>query len=706
VLNNWTRFIIKQRKLVLLFWFVALVFGLTSSTYLNSHLTTALTIPGTPSAHTDSLLSQHFNENVEGTFTIVYLFKNANSSQIKKYEDQIASAITSIPSANPAEEKAIGGTLFANINTSLSLSKAAGYTNILRRALQAVGLKGALVTGPPAIESDVTPVLASDLHRGELIGSTLALLLLLLVLGFSTQIFIPFLFAIGSISTTLGLIFLIAQRFLVVLYIPNIVELIGLGLAIDYSLLILFRLKRELEQTPEDLNASIVRTMASAGRTVALSGLTVAIALMTLTLVPIPFVRSLGVASSLVPLVSLAGAFTLLPALLSLVNSSTSRPLLWTSAFRSLSRLIVRKPLIVALSALILLLGLGASALSLHITPSSLTAVPNQLESQRALSLATSTVGSGVITPNQLLIDLGAPSQALSTPIIAARAALSTQLLKNPEVVVVANGSKPPYIDSTGRYLRIFIIGRHSFGTVQSQALVKQLRAIDLAGFGFPHSAALYIAGAAAQGADLIHVLARSLPWIIFLALFLTFFLLMRAFKSIILPIKAILLDLISLAVSFGVVVLAFGHQTLSRILGIYRLDQVEAWAALFLFVLLFGVSMDYEIFIISRIKEAKERGLSNTDAIVEGVTQTGIVVTTAALIFIGAVSGLALGHFAGLQEIGIGLGFGVLIDATIVRGLLLPSAMVLLGRWNWWLPTPLARLMKTSPRPLNEVRG
>ena len=115
---------------------------------------------------------------------------------------------------------------------------------------------------------------------------------------------------------------------------------------------------------------------------------------------------------------------------------------------------------------------------------------------------------------------------------------------------------------------------------------------------------------------------------------------------------------------------------------------------------------MDYEIFIISRIKEAKDRGLSNTDAIIEGVTQTGIVVTTAALIFVGAVSGLALGHFAGLQEIGIGLGFGVLIDATIVRGLLLPSAMVLLGRWNWWLPTPFARLIKTSPKPLNEVRG
>jgi len=125
-----------------------------------------------------------------------------------------------------------------------------------------------------------------------------------------------------------------------------------------------------------------------------------------------------------------------------------------------------------------------------------------------------------------------------------------------------------------------------------------------------------------------------------------------------------------------------------------------------FLFVLLFGVSMDYEVFIISRIKEGRDRGATNSEAILEGITESGIIVTTAALIFIGAVSGLVLGHFAGLQELGIGLVFGVLVDATIIRGLLLPSLMVLLGRWNWWLPTSVARIMKTSPAPLDEVRG
>ena len=166
------------------------------------------------------------------------------------------------------------------------------------------------------------------------------------------------------------------------------------------------------------------------------------------------------------------------------------------------------------------------------------------------------------------------------------------------------------------------------------------------------------------------------------------------------------MLDLISLSVAYGIVVLAFGNSAISKFLGIYHLNQIEAWAALFLFVLLFGISMDYEVFIISRIKEAKDAGLSNSEAISEGVTQTGIVVTTAALIFIGAVSGLALGHFAGLQEIGIGLAFGVFVDATIVRGLLLPSVMVLLGRWNWWAPEFMRGQNKTSPTPLLEERG
>lgn len=622
------------------------------------------------------------------------------------FELKIARSVKVIPMGVVTQERALGGNLFVSVGTGLSLRDAAKYTEPLRANLIKNGVGGSMVTGPPAIAHDVTPVLAEDLHRGEYIGLLIALALLLLVLGFSWQVLVPILFALGTVSATLGLIYLMAQKFLVVLYVPNIVELIGFGLAIDYSLLIIFRFRREISKTPKNSEIAIFQTMASAGRTVRISGLTVAIGLATLILVPIPFIRSLGITSILVPLVSLAAVFTLQPVLLSYFSKTHPSQRNYEAPFTRLASFIIRWPRIIAATSLLALGALSFSAFSLHLTPSSLTALPPQLESQRALAMVTSSAGAGVVTPNEIVIDLGSGGRASNNEVNLARVNLSHYLLKVPEILVVATGTKSPYVELSGQYLRLFVVGRHSFGTSESQVLVAQLRALKLQRFGFTAGATMYLGGAAAQGVDLLHVLGSSFPWILALALVLTFLLLARAFNSLILPLKAIILDLISLAVAYGIVVLSFGSGALSRALGIYHLTQIEAWACVFLFVLLFGVSMDYEVFMISGIKEAKDRGLSNSKAVAEGIAQTGIVVTASALIFVGAVAGLALSHFAGLQEVGIGLILGVLIDATIIRGLLLPSVMVLLGNWNWWMPARIARAMKTSPAPLNEVRG
>ena len=687
-------------------WLLIMAIGLLSGSKLNSHLTTSLSVPGSASAQADQILSEHFNENIEGTFTVLDNFKNSSNAQIDELEKEIAKASRVIPTASVSAQKAIGGILFVNIQTSLSLPRAARYTTLFRNSLKNAGLTAAMVTGPPAIENDVLPILDSDLHRGEIIGLAIALILLLLVLGLNWSLLIPFIFAAGSISATLGLIFLIAQKFLVVLYIPNIVELIGLGLAIDYSLLMVYRYRQEIAKYPQDATQAVVRTVMSSGKVVALSGFTVAVALATLIFVPIPFVRSLGAASILVPLLSLAAAFTLQPVLLSFLGAGGNSILHINHLFARFAHIIIRRPLVIALTSIVALGLLAIPVMSLHLTPSSLTAIPSQLESQKALTLVSARLGTGVITPNEIIIDLGGTGKSSDANISQDRLSFSKLLLKIPEVLAVAIGAKSPYIDPTGRYLRIFVIGRHSFGAEQSQNLVKQLRTKYLIHAGFPTGTTLYLGGAAAQGADLLTVLVRTFPWIILLALFLTFLLLFRAFKSVVLPLKAILLDLISLTVAFGIVVFAFDSHSIGNAFGIYHLNQIEAWAMLFLFVLLFGVSMDYEVFIISRIKEARDQGATNSEAILEGITESGIVVTTAALIFIGAVSGLVLGHFAGLQELGIGLVFGVLIDATIIRGLLLPSLMVFLGRWNWWLPTSVARITKTSPTSLDEKRG
>ena len=692
MLDTWTLSILKHRKILALIWLLVIAAGAVASTKLDSHLTTSLGVPNSSSAAADKILNRTFHENVEGTFTVIYPFKNASSTEIAGFESAIASAAKLIPTSSIAEEKALGGTLFVNINTNLSLSEASRFTFEFRAALKSKNLSGAMVTGPPAIKSDVSPILNSDLRHGEVIGVLVALLVLLLVLGFSLQILTPLIFAMASISATVGAVFLIAQKFLVVLYIPNIVELIGLGLAIDYSLLMLFRFRRELEKSPQEREAAIGRTMQSAGRTVLLSGVTVAIGLATLTLVPIPFIRSLGITSALVPLISILTAFTLQPILLLWIPQGSRRSIGERFSFSALAKFIIGRPLQVFLTALVIVVALASSVLALHITPSSLTSVPAQLESERAISRITSSVGEGVITPNQLIIDLGKSGLAASPEVVKSRVDLAAAILKNPEVMVVASGSKTPYIDASQRYLRLFIFSRDSFGSSKSQKLVKDLRQISLTKYGFSAQAQMYLGGAAAQGADLLQVLLSTFPWIVLLALLATFLLLARNLRSFVLPFKAILLDLISLSVAYGIVVLSFGNSHLAHLLGIYHLNQIEAWALLFLFVLLFGVSMDYEVFIISRIKEAKERGLTNNEAIAEGVSETGLVVTSAAVIFIGAVSGLALGHFAGLQEIGIGLAFGVLVDATLVRGLLLPSVMVLLGKWNWWMPARFTR--------------
>jgi RND superfamily putative drug exporter len=179
-----------------------------------------------------------------------------------------------------------------------------------------------------------------------------------------------------------------------------------------------------------------------------------------------------------------------------------------------------------------------------------------------------------------------------------------------------------------------------------------------------------------------LNALSKAFPFVVILILFITFLILVRTFQSILLSAKAIILDLISIGIAFSALVVVFKFGV-----GTYQLEQIEAWVLILLFAILFGLSMDYEIFIVSRIREAHDRGASNEEAIREGMRSSGTVVTAAALIFISAVTGLATGHFAGLQQLGVGLAIGVIVDATIIRGLLLPSAMVLLGRWNWWMP-------------------
>ena len=692
---NWTKAIIKHRFSVVTTWLLLIVIGGFAATNLNQHLTTSLTVPNSESAKAQDILLINFDENLEGSFTIFYKFKQANESEISEYKARISAAVAEIPTARITQMRAISGVLFASVTTNYSLIEAAKYTDELRQSLAKQGLPEAMVTGPPAINSDVSPVLDQDLRRGQLIAMTLALLLLLLVLGLSWAVLLPFIFAAATISLSLSLIYLIAQKFLMVLYLPNIVELIGLGLAIDYSLLILYRFRRELQISENsDINVAIERTMNSAGRTVMTSSLTVAFGLATLLLLPIPFMRSLGIAGLLVPLASLIASLTLQPALLSYFGRYFATPnkypgLLANREFENnswakVARLSVKWPKRVFAISLTSLLLLGSGAFWLQLTPSALTALPQNLESAKALSLVTSSAGPGVITPAVIMVDFGKPGLATAASTSAARKALTAKLSKDPEIFIVATDVTSTFVDSTGQFMRIFVIGRHSLGAPETHDLVDRIRTKHLSDKGFPAGTKFYLGGPPAQGADLLDRITTYFPWLIGLALLLTYFLLLRAFRSIWLPLKAIALGLISVAVAISAIVWVFRYSIGSAWLSTYQIDQVEIWALVFLLVVLFGISMDYEVFLVSRMREAIERGANNDDAIIEGMANTGGVVTAAALIFVAAVSGLVGGHFLGLQQIGIGLAVGVFIDATLIRAFLLPSSMVLLGKYNW----------------------
>ena len=710
MLERWTRGVIHWRIAVIALWLIAIVLGAVSAGRLPGLLSTSLAVPGTGSQQADTILAAHFKENIEGTFTVVFKVAAPSATAMQVLDNKFAAAARTVPSGTAMPLRSVSGIVYGNIDTSLDLQQAAAVTGALRRALHRSGLPTAYVTGAPALQHDITPILAADLRRGELVAALAALVLLGLVLGLSVALLIPLAVAACTTLSSLAIVFLLAHRFLMVLYVPNLVQLIGLGLAVDYSLLIVHRFKEELEDGDRPVSDAIVTTMATAGRAVLVSGVAVAIGLSVLLIVPVPFVRSLGFAGLVVPVVSIAAALSLQPALLSLLGrraTTVFNPLGRSKrdARRWWSRLagfVMRRPLLVLAGSAAVLAAVAVPATWLQLTPGSVVAIPQNLQSARALALLRDRVGPGVITPIEIVLDAGAAGRARAQPASDGTLRLARDLLGDPEVFVVAIGSRSPYVDPTGRYSRLFVVPRHDFGDEATQLLVRQIRTRFVPTAHLPPGLRVYVGGAPAQGVDFLDRVYGAFPWVVLLVLALAYVMLMRAFRSMLLPLIGIVLDAVSVAAAYGLLVLIFRFGVGADVLGLYRVPQIEGWVPVFLFAMLFGLSMDYEVFFVSRMRESWDNCNDNKRAVSDGLIHTGRVVSAAALIMVGALSGLVAGHVAGLQELGVGLALGVLIDATIVRALLLPSLMSLLGRWNWWLPASMARLLRVRASPLS----
>jgi RND superfamily putative drug exporter len=702
--------VVRFRWPVVAFWVVVIFAGGFASTKLSSLLSNTFTVPGTDSERARSILQQHFGDRSDGEFILV--FQVPKGMPLGELRPAVLRAARAVPTGQPGPLRRDSATVVAStVVSSLKLADAKGYTDDMRRALDPPAGVTAYVTGQAAIQGELDPIFNNDLKKGESIALPIALVVLLLVFGISVAVTMPFIFAGATIMGTLGIVWIAAHLMTMATYATNLVQLIGLGIAIDYSLLVVYRFREELRRGGE-VEEAVVRTMTTAGGAVVFSGATVAIGLAMLLFMPVPFMRSMGVAGFLIPLVSIAAAATLQPALLSLYGRAGTRriallPERWRAESESgtfwhrLAAAIMRRPYRFLAGGVALLVAAAVPAYALHLTPGSNHGIPRYPQSVRGLDLLTNTVGAGAVSPSQIVIDAGRDGGVRAPAIRAAVRRLAGELGRDPEVRYAQVGRGPRFVDPTGRYEIVLAAGKHEYGSPDAQRFVHRLRDDIVPRAGFPLGARVLAGGGPPQGVDFLHRSYEYFPWLVAAVLVLTYVLLLRLFRSVLLPLKAVLLNLLSVAAAYGMLVVVFKWGIGSDLLGLYRIGQVEGWIPIFLFAMLFGLSMDYEVFLVTRMREAWDGEQHNRDAVAFGLERTGRIVTAAAIIMVAAFSGFVAGSIVGLQEFGLGLAVAIFVDATVVRALLVPSLMAVLGRWNWWLPPKLARLVRVAPSPL-----
>jgi uncharacterized membrane protein YdfJ with MMPL/SSD domain len=711
-MEAWARRMIRFRWAVLGAWLVLLVFAGAASSGLPDLLTNRFVLPGAESEKAGKILEEHFGQKPEGSFSLVVQGKPGSAQAL--IEPTRAAAIRAakeLPTAKVVDVRPVSGDVVsASIASELQPADAKGHTGAMREAAGSIPGAQVYVTGQSAIESDLEPVQNRDLQVGELyIAIPVALAILVFVFG-TLAFLLPFLLALFAIPVTLGVVWIFANFMTLSTYLTNMVALIGLGIAIDYSLLMVYRYREE-RKAGRAKDEAVARTMDTAGRAVVFSGTAVAIGLALMLFMPLPFMRGFGLAGLLIPLVSVLGAVTLLPVLLYWLEDRLDRiPLVprriverredqERNFWARLAGTIMRRPIVFAIGSTAVLLALATPLTALELGPGSNEGVPQNLESVEGLNILAGAVGDGAISPTKIVIDTGRPGGAGDPGVQAAKERLASLLRGDSEVAeVVAAG--PETVDRSRRYLQVDAIGKHEYGLPQSQEFVDRLRDVIIPAAAFPAGVEVLAGGGPPFGVDFLDMTYGAFPWLVLAVLLLTYVLLVRAFRSLLLPLKAIILNLLSIGAAYGILVLAFKLGA-GEPFGLTQFDQIEGWIPVFLFAMLFGLSMDYEVFLVSRMREEWDATRDNTLAVTQGLAKTGRLVTAAGLIMFAAFMGFVAGSIVGLQQFGLGLAAAILIDVTIIRALLVPSAMKIFGRWNWWLPESVAKIVRVEPSPL-----
>ena len=544
------------------------------------------------------------------------------------------------------------------------------------------------ITGEFTLDDDFSTLAGEDLKNGELgFGLPAALIVLLIVFGSVVAGLIPLLLAIVSITVALALLALVGQVFPLSVFATNMLTGMGLALGIDYSLFVLSRFREERHHGREKLDA-IAAVGATASRAVLFSGIAFTLAMLGLLLVPHTIMRSLAAGAIVAGLVSVAAALTLLPALLSLLGDRVNAlqiPFFGRTATREQSpfwsrtvRAVMRRPGASLALASAILLALAVPVLALRSGEAGVETLPDRLAAKQGYLALNAEFPGETTEPAEIVIDGDAVSPGVRSGIARLRERLASEDLFGRAVL-----ERNPDGDLT--VLTVPIEG----DPLDRDAVdaVRELRSEHVPAAFLDPGARVLVAGDTAESIDETDTMKRWLPIVFTFVLSLSFVLLTIAFRSLVVAAKAIAVNLLSVGAAYGLLVLVFQEGIGNELFGFPQVDTIESWVPLFLFAVLFGLSMDYHVFLLSRIRERFSETGDNSDAIVHGVASTGRIITGAALIIVAVFSGFARGDLVMFQQMGFGVAVALLLDATIVRLVLVPAAMELLGDRNWYLP-------------------
>jgi putative drug exporter of the RND superfamily len=701
-----TRWVLAHKRIVVVFWVALTLVGIASAGTATKALKQKFSVPGKEGWVSNQLISSHFHGtggNYAPLVPVVTLPAGASlaspgvTGELRTLEARVQSAL---PGSRVAGYGSTASRAFASsdMRTTFIVAyplpdpKQAFNDNPEAAKRLTAALAGATIDGAPV---HVTGFDALQAQSGggngpgvlveALLGGVGALAVLAFVFA-SFLAFVPLMMAIVSIMTT----FLVVWSLTAVTEISPIVQflvaLIGLGVAIDYALLVVVRWREERAHGL-DSDAAVVKAMETAGRAVVFSGTTVAIGLLALVALPLPFLRSVGYGGMLIPLISVLVAMTLLPVVLSSIGHKLDWPRIRTDdkASHSWTRwanLVVRRRWFAAAGAAAVLAALLVAASTLQPgVPNPNTIAKQGAAKQGLVALERSGIGSGAILPYELLAGRGTSPQGLAGAVAR---------VKGVHGVIAPTGSwrvpgGPALVDVFATHDGSSSTGRETLDRVRNTA--------------HAFSPGVRVGGIPAQNEDFINAVYGNFPLMIALIAVVTFVLLARAFRSLLLPAKAVVLNIVSVAAAWGVLDFVWqrGHGS-HLIWGISATGSITAWIPLMVFAFLFGLSMDYEVFILSRMREEYDATGSTNAAVVRGIARTGRLVTSAALILFLAFMSLASGPETEVKIMATGLAAGILLDATVIRALFVPAIVSLFGRWNWWLPPLPARWLRVEP--------